>query len=149
MDRQREDAPVVEALNLALAKNGRWGFWLCFGWIRRQGHPWNHKRVWRVYRSMKLNLPRRTKKRLPKIGKQPLDAPTTANQIWALDFMHDTLYGGKTFRTLNVIDEVNREALAVEVDTSLPAARVIRVMEQLKELRGGLPKAIRMDNGTE
>lgn len=63
--------------------------------------------------------------------------------------MHDTLYGGKTFRTLNVIDEVNREALAVEIDTSLPAARVIRVMEQLRDLRGSLPKAIRMDNGTE
>lgn len=148
LDREAHDAPIVEALNLALAKNGRWGFWLCFDWIRLQGHRWNHKRVWRVYCAMKLNLPRRTKKRLPKIDPQPLDAPQTANQIWALDFMHDTLYGGKTFRTLNVIDESNREGLAIEIDTSLPAVRVIRALEQLKEVRG-LPKAIRMDNGTE
>ena len=65
-----------------------------------------------------------------------------------LDFMYDTLYFGRSFRTLNVIDESNREVLAIEVDLSLPAARVVRVMEQLGEM-GGLPKAIRLDNGSE
>jgi putative transposase len=74
--------------------------------------------------------------------------PDNPNQVWALDFMHDTLYHGERFRTLNVIDEMNREALAIEIDTSLPAGRVTRVMEQLKELRG-LPSAIRLDNGRE
>ena len=68
--------------------------------------------------------------------------------MWALDFMHDRLYGGRTFRTLNVIDESNREALAIEVDTSLPSDGVIRVIEQLRELRG-LPRAIRLDNSSE
>lgn len=62
--------------------------------------------------------------------------------------MHDSLYCGKTFRTLNVIDEGTRECLAIGVDTSLPAQRVIRVLEQLKEERGP-PKPLRMDNGPE
>ena len=87
-------------------------------------------------------------KRLPKIIKEPLIAPQEPNTMWALDFMFDTLYCGRSFRTLNVIDESNREVLAIEVDLSLPAARVVRVMEQLEEMVG-LPKAIRLDNGSE
>ena len=135
-------------MNQALAKNGRWGFGLCFDWLRNRGHRWNHKRVWRVYCRLRLNLPRRLKRRLPPIVRQPLIAPAARNQIWAIDFMQDTLYSGRVFRTLNVIDESNREGLALEIDTSLPAARVIRVMEQLAELRG-LPAAVRLDNGPE
>lgn len=97
---------------------------------------------------MRLNLPRRAKKRLAKRERQPLVAPIEPNQIWAVDFMHDALFGGRKFRTFNVLDEGAREGLAIEVDTSLPAARVIRVMEQLKSWRG-LPKALRLDNGPE
>ena len=80
--------------------------------------------------------------------RQPLIAPTARNQIWAIDYMQDALYNDRAFRTLNVIDESNREGLAIEVDTSLPAARVIRVMEQLADLRC-LPRAIHLDNGPE
>jgi putative transposase len=139
---------VVDALNAAVAKNGRWGFWLCFDWLRNRGHRWNHKRCWRVYCQLRLNLPRRHKRRLPPVARQPLVAPVVKNQMWALDFMQDALYTGRAFRTLNVMDESNREALAIEIDTSLPSGRVIRVMEQLGELRG-LPAAIRVDNGPE
>lgn len=70
------------------------------------------------------------------------------NQVWALDFMHDALYGGRAIRILNVIDEANREVLAVEVGTSLPAARVVRVLEQLIEMHG-VPASVRCDNGPE
>ena len=80
---------------------------------------------------MGLNLPRRTKRRLPKVPRIPLVAPEAKNVIWALDFMHDTLYYGKPFRTLNVLEEANRQVLGIEIDTSLPAARVVRVLEQL------------------
>ena len=97
---------------------------------------------------MGLNLPRRTKKLIPKMPKVPLIAPTEANSMWALDFMYDTLHYGRPFRTLNVIDESNREILAIEIDISLPAARVVRTLEQLEEVHG-LPKAIRLDNGSE
>jgi putative transposase len=77
-----------------------------------------------VYKDMGLNLPRRTKRRLPKGPRIPLVAPDTKNIVWALDFVHDTLYYGKPFRTLNVVDESNSEVLAIEIDTSLPAEHV-------------------------
>ena len=144
----KADAPIADALNQVVAKNGRWGFRLCFDYLRNQGHTWNHKRVWRIYKQLGLNLPRRAKKRLAKMPKHPLIAPTQPNTIWALDFMYDTLQYGRAFRTLNVIDESNREALAIEIDMSLPSARVIRVLEQLEEICG-LPEAIRLDNGSE
>ncbi len=98
------------------------------------------------YRQLRLHLPRRQKRRLPRIPWHPLVAPTRSNQVWALDFMHDRLYSGQSFRTLNVLDESNREGLAIEIDTSLPAGRVIRVLEQLRDLRW-LPDALRLDNG--
>ena len=139
------DAPVVEALNAVVAKHGRWGFWKCHDRLRLQGHAWNHKRIWRVYCAMKLNLPRRAKKRLIR-PMQPLDAPLLPNEVWSLDFMSDSLYQGRRFRTLNILDEGVREALAIEIDTSLPAQRVVRVLQQLETWRG-LPKAIRLDNG--
>ena len=141
------DAPVIEALNAIVAKHGRWGFWKCHDRLRLKGHSWNHKRVWRVYCAMKLNLPRRTKRRLIR-PMQPLDAPQLPNEVWSLDFMSDSLYQGRRFRTLNILDESVREALAIEIDTSLPAQRVVRTLQQLEAWRG-LPKAIRLDNGPE
>jgi putative transposase len=141
------DEPVIEALNGIVAKHGRWGFWKCHERLRLDGHQWNHKRTWRIYRAMRLNLPRRARKRLVR-PPQPLDAPLLPNEIWALDFMSDSLYHGRRFRTLNILDEGVREALAIEIDTSLPAERVVRTLQQLAAWRG-LPKAIRLDNGPE
>ena len=142
------DAAVIDVLNEQLKKSPRAGFWKCYRRLRRAGHTFNHKRVYRVYCQMGLNLRRRTKRVLPKRTVQPLEVSLYPNQQWALDFMHDTLYCGKRFRTLNIIDEGTRECLAIEVDTSLPAGRVIRVLEQLKQERG-LPQQIRVDNGPE
>lgn len=145
MERDRE---VIEALNRLVESNGRWGFWKCYDRLRLDGHRWNHKRVHRVYCELRLNLPRRTKRRVPQRLRQPLAAPPTLNGTWALDFMHDTLYGGRRFRTLNVIDEGNRQGLAIEIGTSLPSARVVRLMEQLIDFYGR-PTALRCDNGPE
>jgi len=147
-DSRERDAPVIDRLNEVISRHGRWGFWKCFHWMRQRGEAWNHKRVLRVYREMGLNLPRRAKRRLPARVKQPIHVPPKADRMWSMDFMHDTLYHGKRFRTLNVFDEGVREILAIEVDTSLPAERVIRVLEQLKESRA-LPEQIRVDNGPE
>ena len=116
--------------------------------LRNTGHLWNHKRLWRVYCQLRLNLPRRTKKRLPLRFRQPLVVVPQPNVVWAVDFMSDTLYGGRRFRTLNILDEGVREGLAIELDTSLPAERVIRVLEQVVAWRGQ-PQAIRLDNGPE
>jgi len=142
------DAEVIDALNAVVAQRSRWGFWKCYDRLRLEGRPWNHKRVHRVYCALRLNIPRRTRRRVPRRFRQPLIAPTGLNGIWAMDFMHDALYSGRRIRTLNVIDEANREGLAIEVGTSIPAARVVRLMEQLIMIYGR-PAAIRLDNGPE
>ncbi len=147
-DWRQADAVVIDAINDQLKRSPQAGFWKIYRRMRRKGHPFNFKRVYRVYKAMGLNKPRRIKRRLPKRIAQPLTVQAVANHQWALDFMHDSLYCTKRFRTLNVIDEGTRECLAIEVDTSLLSARVIRVLEQLKHERG-LPNQIRLDNGPE
>ena len=116
--------------------------------MRLDGHRWNHKRVHRVYCAMRLNLPRRTKRRVPMRRRCRSMAPDGLNDVWSLDFVHDALYGGRRFRTLNVLDDGNREGLGIDVATSIPSRRVIRFMEQLIELHGK-PDALRLDNGSE
>lgn len=148
VDWWERDRPVIEVLNpLALAKPGL-GFWKLYDRIRRQGHGWNHKRLYRIYCELKLNRRRPGKKRLPNREPQPLVVPQRPNQVWSADFMHDALYRGPRFRTFNVLDDFNRESLAIEIDTSLTGPRLIRVMEQLKAERG-LPDWLRVDNGPE
>jgi putative transposase len=142
------DHTVREAVLAVVAQHGRWGFWKCFDRLRLLGHRWNHKRVHRVYCALRLNLPRRAKRRVPTRLRQPLVAPSTLNGVWALDFMHDALYCGRPFRTLNVLDEGNREALGIEVGHAIPAERVVRVLEQLIAIHG-CPAAFRLDNGPE
>lgn len=142
------DLPVITALQAVVAASGRWGFWKCYGRLRLQGYRWNHKRVYRVYCALRLNLPRRTTRRIPTRPRQPLDAPPVLNTTWALDFMHDALYDGRRFRVLNVLDEGNREALAAEIGTSLASVRVVALLEQLVAQHGA-PQSVRCDNGPE
>ena len=142
------DAAVIDVINEQLRKSPRAGFWKCYDRMRLTGYLINHKRVYRVYFRMGLNLKRRTKRVLPKRIAVPLEVVDAPNEQWALDFMHDSLYCGRPYRTLNVIDEGTRECLAIEVDTSLPATRLIRVLERLK-IERALPKQIRLDNGPE
>jgi putative transposase len=145
---RKRDSAVIDALNDVLKQSPQSGFWKCFGRIRRHGHHWNHKRVYRVYCLMGLNQPRRQKRALPKRIAQPLQVVAGVNHQWALDFMSDSFYCGKRFRTLNIVDESTRECLDIEVDTSLPAERVVKVLERLEQQRG-LPKQLRVDNGPE
>jgi putative transposase len=142
------DKPIVQELEQLAHKQPRWGCGKMTDYLRNQGHGWNHKRIRRVYRSLALHLQRKPKKRLPAREAQTLAVPGQANQTWSLDFMSDALSNGRTIRTLNIIDDYNREALWIEVDTSLPAERVVRVLEQLLDWRGK-PASIRMDNGPE
>ena len=145
---EKDDAPIIEELNKLINKHPSIGFWMCYHRIRNQGYKWNHKRVYRVYTNMNLNIRRRAKKRLPARVKQQLFQPTEPNQVWSLDFMSDSLWNGKSYRLLNIMDDFNRELIAIETDTSIPALRVIRTLDRLKESRG-LPKMLRSDNGPE
>lgn len=142
------DEPVIDTLNATIKDHGSWGFWKCYKSIRRKGMVWNHKRVYRVYCLLGLNHKRRGKKRLPQRVQNPLFVPQRPDQVWSADFMSDSLYTGRRFRTFNVIDDFNREALAIEVDTSITSKRLIRVFERLRKTRG-LPSEIRCDNGPE
>jgi putative transposase len=119
-----------------------------YAYLKNQGYSWNHKKVHRIYREMGLNLRVKPKKRLPSRNPKPLIAPDQANISWSLDFMSDSLACGRAIRTLNIIDDFNREGLWIEIDTSLPAGRVIRVLDMLTLWRG-YPQQIRMDNGPE
>ncbi len=95
-----------------------------------------------------MNLRIKPKKRLVRERPEPLVVPGAINQVWSMDFMHDQLGDGRSFRLFNVLDDFNREGLGIEVDLSLPAGRVIRALEQIIEWRG-TPQAIRCDNGPE
>lgn len=118
-----DDEAIRESLKTLAARQPRWGFPKMYAYLKNQGRSWNHKRVRRIYRAMQLNLRVKPKKRLPRREPQPLVAPEGANHSWSLDFMHDSLANGRTIRTLNIIDDFNREGLWIEVDTSIPAAR--------------------------
>lgn len=144
----KDDSALMLALEELVAKHPTIGFWKCYYRLRRKGHSCNHKRLHRVYKLLKLNIRRRIKRRLPQRIKQPLVVPDALNQGWSMDFMSDSLVDGRRFRLLNIIDDYNRESLWIEVDTSLPSLRVIRVLERLVELRGK-PLRIRVDNGPE
>lgn len=144
----KDDHEIEEALAELAAGNPEYGFSKFFKILRRCGRGWNHKRVYRVYCSMKLNKRRKHKRRLPARNPDPLAVPASANQCWSADFMSDALWDGRRFRTFNVVDDFNREALAIEVDTSLPSERVTRVLDQIAEWRG-LPRRLRFDNGPE
>ena len=144
-----ENAEIADWL-IRLTHNQRnWGFGLCFLYLRNvRGYGWNHKRVYRIYRELELNLRIKPKKRLVREKPEPLQVPESINRVWSMDFMHDQLSDGRSYRLFNVIDDFNREGLGIEVDFSLPAERVIRTLEQLIEWRGK-PDAIRLDNGPE
>ncbi len=135
---------------LALTKAKRaWGFGLCFLYLRNViGFKWNHKRVYRIYRELELNLRIRPHKRLKREKPDALVVSEVPNHTWSMDFMADQLADGRSFRTLNILDDFNREGLAIEVDFSLPSERVVRTLNQLIQWRGK-PDAIRVDNGPE
>ena len=144
----KDDEAVQAALNDLVQKHPAIGLWQCHYRLRIHGFCWNHKRVRRVYRAINLNMRRRARKRLPERIKQPLTLPTSFNQMWSIDFMSDSLQTGRKVRLLNVMDDFNRQSLAMEVDTSLPARRVIKVLERLTDMHG-CPANIRVDNGPE
>ena len=144
------DNALITDWLIRLTHNQRnWGFGLCFLYLRNvKGFRFNHKRVYRIYRELELNLRIKPKKRLVREKPEPLAVPESVNHTWSMDFMHDALSDGRSFRLFNVLDDFNREGLAIEADFSLPSVRVIRVLEQLIEWRGA-PKVIRCDNGPE
>ncbi|TCW50771.1 putative transposase [Phytobacter diazotrophicus] len=144
----RRDEPVIMTLIVAAERYPRYEFNKLFQILRRQGHVWNHRRVHRIYCLLKLNFRRKGRQRLPVRNPSPLVRPEALNQSWSTDFMHDALVCRRRFRTFNVFDDFNREALAIEIDLNIPAQRVVRVLDRIVANRGYSLK-LRMDNGPE
>lgn len=146
---QPENILIEDWLVELTEKHTDWGFGLCFSYLRNvKRYGWNHKRVYRIYCELALNLRIKPKRRLKRNKPEPLKNPIKANQIWSIDFMHDQLADGRNFRLFNVLDDFRREGLAIEAGFSLPSTRVTRALDHLIEWRGK-PTALRCDNGPE
>lgn len=143
-----DDDELIDVLLALIEKHPRWGFPKCRKRLKALGYPWNHKRIYRVYKLLKLNLRRKSKRRLPTRNPLPLQVPGQANYCWSMDFMSDTLQHGHRFRTLNVLDDFNREVLGIDINSGIQATRVTQYLDQIAAWRG-YPKQIRVDNGPE
>ena len=148
--RYRSRRPAAEELRRRLrelaAERPRYGYqrlWALL--LRREGWEVNHKRVYRLYVEEGLKLRKRRHRSRAQVERVPLPAPTGADERYSMDFMRDTLADGRVFRTLNIVDDYTRECLAIEVDTSLPGARVVRVLERLAAA-GRRPLHLVVDN---
>lgn len=127
----------------------RWGYRRLHVLLKREGWKVNSKRVYRIYVEEKLVVRRRRRRRrVCAQARVQLLPPAGLNETWTMDFLHDALASGRKLRTLSIEDAYTREMLAIEVDTSLPALRVVRVLERLR-LERGLPERIVIDHGTE
>jgi putative transposase len=150
--RYRSRRPAAEDLRQRLrelaAERPRYGYQRLWVLLRREGWPVNHKRVYRLYREEGLKLRKRRRRGRARVERLPLPSPTKADERYSMDFMRDTLADGRVFRTLNIVDDYTRECLAIEVDTGLPGARVVRVLERLAAA-GRQPLHLVVDNGPE
>lgn len=146
--KRADDTDLIEKLNELADKLPTRGLDEYYYRLRSEGYRWNRKRVYRVYKMLKLQHRRKRKRRLPATNPQPLQVPEGLNIQWSMDFMHDRLRNGRRIRVLNVIDNYNREALWVDPRMSYSAESVINALEVL-EIDRGLPTSIRVDNGPE
>ena len=142
------DAMIEDLLKSYSAQHPTYGFVKLFNLIRQKDYLFNHKRVYRIYCGLRLNLKIKPKKRLAPRTKIKLKQPENMNQCWSLDFMSDALINGRRIRTANVIDDCNREALGILASFSLTSKRITRWLDQLA-LSRGYPNRIRVDNGPE
>ena len=146
--KRSDDEALLQRLQELATERRRFGYRRLDIFLRRDGIIANHKRIYRVYAEANLQVRKRVKRRVA-LGRG--DVPPVVsmpNKRWSLDFVHDTLQNSRRLRTLNIVDDYTREALAIEVDTSISGSRVARVLDRIADERG-LPKTIVMDNGTE
>lgn len=144
------DNKLIAQKLLQLTKdNNRWGFKMCYFYLKNvEKLKFNHKRIYRIYKELELNLRIKPKKRIQRDKPQELINPNKKNQIWSMDFMSDNLANKRKIRSFNVIDDYKREALTINFGLSLPSSSVIHTLQQLITKRNK-PKIIRCDNGPE
>lgn len=143
-----DDAALRRRLKELAKLRPRFGYRRLWILLRREGLKVNHKKVYRIYCEERLAVRRKVRKKLCNLPRGVLPFPACMNERWSLDFMADSLATGRKFRTLNVVDNFSRQCLAIEVDSSIPGQRVVRVLERVAMMRG-YPKSLVTDNGPE
>ncbi len=146
--RRGSDEPLRSRILELARERPRYGYRRIHVLLAREGHEGNRKRTYRIYREEQLSVRRKRRKRVAAAPREALPIPSQANVRWSMDFMADTLSDGRTFRTLNIVDDFSREVVAIEVGKSIPGSRVVRVLDRLARSRG-LPRTIVTDNGPE
>ena len=146
--RRIDDPRMVERLKAIAAERRRFGYRRLGLMLRREGVVANHKRVYRIYRELALQLRPRRKRGVRYVRGNEIVPVLAPNQRWSVDFVHDRLSTGRAFRTLTVVDDFSRECIALEVDFSFSGARVARIFDRVA-LSRSLPPTIKSDNGSE
>jgi putative transposase len=127
----------------------RYGYKRIYVLLRREGWKVNHKRVYRIYCQEGLNLrAKRPRRRVSAAHRIKLPPAEGINERWSMDFVTDSLFNGRRFRALTVVDNYSRECLAIEVGQHLRGEDVVTVMNRLK-VEYGIPRSIKVDNGPE
>jgi putative transposase len=147
--RRAGQAQLAERIKEMAATRVRYGYRRLHVLLRREGWAVNAKRVYRVYRELGLQLRNKTPRRRVRAKlREDRAAATRANETWAMDFVHDQLATGRKLRVLTIVDTFSRFSPAVEARFTFRGADVVGVLERLATTVG-LPKAIRVDQGTE
>ena len=145
-----DQAPLRNRIKEIAAVRVRYGYRHIHVLLRREGWPVNVKRVHRLYRLEGLNLrAKRPRRHVMAARRAERPLPSCPNEVWAMDFVSDTLFNGKRFRALTVVDAYTRECLAIHVDQGIKGEQVVDVMDRLLFDRGCPPAKIRVDNGPE
>lgn len=147
---EHRDDEIIDLLHQTTKRFIAWGFWMIFYFLRNQGHTWNHKRVYRVWKQEQLHLRVTAKRKRIRRDYQALLAPDGINEGWAMDFVSDWVVGlnKEPVRVVNIMDEGSRKALWTTAHKSISAGKLIEILDKIVDWRG-CPKYIRCDNGPE
>jgi putative transposase len=143
-----DDAKIAARMKELIATHKSWGYPIIHDVLRREGLVRNHKRTWRIYRENGLTLKLRKRHKRASMLRLELPVPSRPNERWAMDFVSDSIWSGRKFKVLTILDIFTKECLAMEVDTSINGNRVTRVLDMLFFTRG-CPEVITTDNGPE
>jgi putative transposase len=146
--KKTDEPQIIERLRELAQQKRRYGYRRLHILLKREDLVVNHKRTERLYRNLGLSIRTKKRKRLVNALRLALPTPVRPNEIWAMDFVHDSTSGGRRVKCLTVIDLYSRECLAIEVASSLPGLMVARTLTRLVECRAA-PETIVVDNGPE
>jgi putative transposase len=146
--RPDRNAQLREQIVALALRHRRYGAGMIYLKLRQAGEEVNHKRVERVYAEQKLQIKRRRRKKVPMADRQPLERPTSVNDVWSMDFVFDRVASGRRLKILTIVDDGTHEAVATHAEYAMGGEQLVRVLDRICAERG-YPRVIRSDNGKE